>query len=281
MNLSSITPSQPNKAVLVTGAAKRLGREIALQFARQGWDVAVHYGQSEQEALKTVAEIELLGCRAKAFQANLAREDEIKTLFSEVTTQFENLHCLVNSASIFEYDRANSDVRLTSKKLQEHMQVNLVAPILLSQLMFGWQTHRANNRANYKVNACAQDSLPSVIQLLDQKLINLNPDYLSYTLSKSALLTSVQLLAIDFAPVLRVVGLAPGISLPSGDQTIEGFSQAHQMTPLEKSSTPSDIAKAAVFLADSNAITGTTLYVDGGQHLLPSSRDVMFKTNAV
>ena len=84
---------------------------------------------------------------------------------------------------------------------------------------------------------------------------------------------------MDFAPHLRVVGLAPGISLPSGDQTNEGFAKAHQMTPLGKSSTPVDIAKAAVFLAESSAITGTTLYVDGGQHLSPSSRDVMFKTN--
>jgi NAD(P)-dependent dehydrogenase (short-subunit alcohol dehydrogenase family) len=118
-----------------------------------------------------------------------------------------------------------------------------------------------------------------VIHLLDQKLINLNPDYLSYTLSKAALLTSVELLAVDFAPHLRVVGLAPGITLTSGDQTEAGFSKAHQMTPLGKSSTPNDIARAAIFLACSNAITGTTLYVDGGQHLLPSSRDVMFKTN--
>ena len=149
------------------------------------------------------------------------------------------------------------------------MQINLAAPILLSQFMFEY----------HKNNLTKSDVLPSVIQLLDQKLINLNPDYLSYTLSKAALATSVEVLAMDFAPILRVVGLAPGISLLSGDQTEDGFSKAHQMTPLGKSSTPIDIAKAAVFLADSNAITGTTLYVDGGQHLLPSSRDVMFKTN--
>lgn len=88
------------------------------------------------------------------------------------------------------------------------------------------------------------------------------------------------MLALDFAPLLRVVGLAPGISLPSGDQTEEGFAKAHQMTPLQRSSKPNDVAKAAVFLAQANAITGTTLYVDGGQHLLPSTRDVMFKTNS-
>jgi NAD(P)-dependent dehydrogenase (short-subunit alcohol dehydrogenase family) len=253
----------------VTGAAKRLGREIALQFARQGWDVAVHYGRSEQEASQTVREIEGLGVKAQAFQADLANEAATKDLFLAVTGAFPNLDCLVNSASIFEYDRANSSTPLSGKSLQDHMQVNLMAPVLLSQLMFEYQKNKTNQ----------SEIIPAVIQLLDQKLININPDYLSYTLSKAALLSSVELLAMDFAPHLRVVGLAPGISLPSGDQTIDGFSKAHQMTPLGKSSTPADIAKAAVFLAESGAITGTTLYVDGGQHLLPSSRDVMFKTN--
>ncbi len=273
MNLSSNTPTQQNKAVLVTGAAKRLGREIALEFARQGWDVAVHYGSSATEARATAAEIKQLGRKAEVFQADLAKDVEVNALFSSVTGQFEHLHCLVNSASIFEYDRANSDSPLSGKSVQEHMQVNLAAPILLSQLMFEFQRNKAVK------NTDADSAIASVIQLLDQKLINLNPDYLSYTLSKAALLTSVELLAVDFAPYLRVMGLAPGITLPSGNQSNEGFTNAHQMTPLGRSSTPSDIAKAAVFLASSNAITGTTLYVDGGQHLLPSSRDVMFKTN--
>lgn len=253
----------------MTGAAKRLGREIALQFARQGWDIAVHYGRSGQEAAQTVSEIQGLGVKAQAFQADLADEVSTNNLFKAVSAAFPHLSCLVNSASIFEYDRANSDTPLSGKSLQEHMQVNLTAPILLSQLMFEYQKNKSNR----------SEVIPSVIQLLDQKLINLNPDYLSYTLSKAALLSSVELLAIDFAPHLRVVGLAPGISLPSGDQTNDGFSKAHQMTPLGKSSTPADIAKAAVFLAESGAITGTTLYVDGGQHLLSSTRDVMFKTN--
>jgi NAD(P)-dependent dehydrogenase (short-subunit alcohol dehydrogenase family) len=256
----------------VTGAAKRLGREIALQFARQGWDVAVHYGRSEQEAQETIREIEMMGLKAEAFQADLADEAATKDLFLAVSKTFPNLACLVNSASIFEYDRANSSTPFSGKNLQDHMQVNLTAPILLSQLLFEFQKSKPNKSDVISV-------IPVAIQLLDQKLINPNPDYLSYTLSKAALLSSVELLAMDFAPHLRVVGLAPGISLPSGEQTIDGFSKAHQMTPLGRSSTPADIAKAAVFLADSSAITGTTLYVDGGQHLLPSSRDVMFKTN--
>lgn len=274
MNPSSNPPSSQNKAVLVTGAGKRLGREIALQFARQGWDVAIHYGRSALEAQEVVAQIEGLGRRAIALQADLANEKEIKTLFTQVIAHFQSLECLVNSASIFEYDRANSEVPLTATSLQKHMQVNLAAPILLAQLMF--ETHKLRSS---EVLQDGNPFVPAVIQLLDQKLINLNPDYLSYTLSKAALLSSVEILARDFAPHVRVVGLAPGISLPSGDQTEAGFLKAHQMTPLGRSSTPEDIAKAAVFLAESNAITGTTLYVDGGQHLLPSARDVMFKTN--
>lgn len=276
MNLSSISPSQQNKAVLVTGAAKRLGKAIALEFARQGWDVAVHYGRSESEAMATVTEIQALGRRAKAFRAELSQEEDVRALFIAVSHEFTNLSCLVNNASTFEFDRANSEVPLSGASLQEHMQVNVTAPILLSQLMFALQK---TIKAKQAGTESAQSVLPAVIQLLDQKLINPNPDYLSYTLSKSALLASVELLAMDFAPWLRVVGLAPGISLPSGDQTQSGFTSAHQMTPLGKSSTPNDIARAAVFLAESNAITGTTLYVDGGQHLLPSDRDVMFKTN--
>ncbi|QWE14517.1 SDR family oxidoreductase [Polynucleobacter sp. AP-Sving-400A-A2] len=271
--MSSNPQPQQNKAVLVTGAAKRLGREIALEFARQGWDIAIHYGQSASEAQATVAEIQKLGCKVAAFKADLANEMEINSLFTAVLAEFGNLQCLVNSASIFEYDRANSDTPLSSQILQDHMQVNVAAPILLSQLMFEYQKGRTKQASDSDLLT------PSVIQLLDQKLINLNPDYLSYTLSKSALLTSVEVLAVDFAPHLRMIGLAPGITLTSGDQTEAGFAEAHQMTPLGRSSNPSDIAKAAVFLASSNAITGTTLYVDGGQHLLPSLRDVMFKTN--
>ena len=194
MNLSSNPSPQQNKAVLVTGAAKRLGREIALEFARQGWDIAIHYGQSASDARDTVAEIQSLGRKAAAFKADFASEAEIHSLFAAVVAEFQNLACLVNSASIFEYDRANSDTPLSGKSLQDHMQVNLAAPILLSQLMFEYQKSHTKKASESNL------SIPAVIQLLDQKLINLNPDYLSYTLSKAALLTSVEVLAVDFAP---------------------------------------------------------------------------------
>ena len=115
-----------------------------------------------------------------------------------------------------------------------------------------------------------------VINLLDQKLFNLNPDFLSYTLSKSALQTATTVLAQALAPKVRVVGVAPGLTLVSGKQTEEGFAKAHRMTPLGRSSTLDDIANAVCFAAENQSITGTTLLVDGGQHLLPLQRDVMF-----
>ena len=111
---------------------------------------------------------------------------------------------------------------------------------------------------------------------LDQKLFNPNPDFLSYTLTKAALEHATTLLAQALAPRVRVVGVAPGITLPSGDQSRAGFERAHRQTPLRRSSTPEDIAAAVVYLARARAVTGTTLLVDGGQHLLPSTRDIMF-----
>jgi short-subunit dehydrogenase len=257
---------------LVTGAAKRVGQAIAIHFAEQGWDVAVHYGQSKTEADETVTAIQKLGSRAMAFQADLASEPEITALFKAVTVNMGALNCIVNSASQFEYDRPGAEPELINAAFfQKMMQVNVLAPVLLAQLLYRQQKSSA-------ADSSPNSDIPAVIQLLDQKLINLNPDYFSYTLSKGALEYAGQMMAMDYAPYLRVVGLAPGISLPSGPQSEESFKAAHTMTPLNRSSTPIDIARAAVFIAESNAITGTTIYVDGGQHLMPSSRDVMFKT---
>ena len=141
------------------------------------------------------------------------------------------------------------------------MHANLAAPILLAQAL----------HASTPEGACTV-----MINLLDQKLFNLNPDFLSYTLSKAGLHTATSVLAQALAPKVRVVGLAPGLTMVSGDQTEQGFAKAHTQTPLGKSSHPDDIAQAVCYLAQAQAITGTTLLVDGGQHLIPMQRDVMF-----
>ena len=250
--------AKAKRAVLITGAAKRIGRHIALSMAGRGWDVAVHFGQSAEHAASLVSEIRALGQNAVALQCDLSDEAEVRALLPRAIEALGPVQCIVNNASLFEQDSASD---LQPATLNKHMQVNLTAPLLLAQALHA---------------ATADGAQACVINLLDQKLYNLNPDFLSYTLSKAALQCATTTLAQAFAPRLRVVGIAPGITLVSGDQSEAEFEKAHQITPLGRSSTPDDIANAVCFLADAGAITGTTLLVDGGQHLIPLQRDVMF-----
>lgn len=259
--MSELSSAKP-KVALVTGAAKRIGRVIALEMARQGWDVLVHYGQSEAEALQTVAEIRQLGRRAEALACDLADSQAVSQLVAQAAACFGGLDCIVNSAAIFIEDQAKD---VGQALLDQHMHVNLLAPLLLAQGL-------------HQLTAPGQQAV--VVNILDQKLHNLNPDYLSYTLSKAALETATTMLAQAFAPRLRVVGVAPGITLLSGEQSEADFSNAHQVTPLGKSSTPADVAATVCFVASMAAITGTTILVDGGQHLIPTQRDVMFLAKA-
>ncbi len=254
----------PARRVLITGAARRIGREIALAMAGHGWDVALHFGRSQDEALALAGQIHDLGRRAVALRADLDDEAAVDRLFAQANAQLGPLDAIVNNASRFEPDRPES---FAYDNLRAHLGPNLAAPLRLARLL-----HAA------RAAAPAGGAPAVVINLLDQKLDNPNPDFLSYTLTKAALQHATRLLAMAFAPHLRVVGVSPGITLLSGDQTPDGFEKAHRMTPLGRSSTPRDIADAVRFLADSPAITGVTLTVDGGQHLLALPRDVMYLT---
>lgn len=251
--------------VLITGAAKRIGRHIALNMAQRGWDIVVHYHQSAEDAAQVVAEIVQLGRRAIAVQADLGSVDQVKKIVPQVLNQLGRLDCVVNNASLFEADSVND---FSQACLDKHMHANLMAPIMLAQAL----------HASLPDDAPA--GIASVINILDQKLFNLNPDYLSYTLSKAALQTATTTLAQALAPKLRVVGIAPGLSMVSGDQSETDFLAAHKVTPLGRSSTPEDIAEAVCYVAAARAITGTTILVDGGQHLIPTQRDVMFLATA-
>ena len=259
-NMTETASTVLPKVALVTGAARRLGRAISLGLARAGWDVAVHYRHSELDALATVEAIRALGRRAVALQCDLADEAAVRALPARAIAELGPLSCIVNNASLFQYDSATE---FSPSLLATHMQANVAAPLLLAQALHG---------------ATPEGGQSVVINLLDQKLYNLNPDFLSYTLSKAALHTATTMLAQALAPKLRVVGVAPGITMVSGDQSEEGFARAHQATPLGRSSTPQDIADAVVYAATARALTGTTLLVDGGQHLVPLGRDVMFLT---
>ena len=253
----------PRPVVLVTGAARRVGRAIALDLAHHGFDVAVHFHTSSQEAQEVVAAALAAGARAQAFAADLAQEAAVRQLVTQVAESFGGLDAVVNNASAFAYDDLES---FSYRTLHEQIATNTAAAVVLAQ---GLHRLKKSNAAPMAAAAC-------VINLLDQKLWNPNPDYFSYTLSKAALESATTMLAQALAPLVRVCGVAPGVTLLSGDMSAQEFDLAHRMTPLQRSSTPQDIAHSVRFLLQSPAITGTTLLVDGGQHLQGQSRDVMF-----
>ncbi len=251
--------------VLVTGAARRVGRAIALELAAHGFDLALHAHQTSAEAAETRSEALLLGARAEVFAADLADESACRALLPAVVESMGRCDAVVNNASRFEYDGIE-DFKPAS--LAAHLQVNTVAPLLLAQALHVHLGGNGNGRQGCVVN------------LLDQKLWNPNPDHLSYTLSKAALAAATTLLAQALAPSVRVVGVAPGITLPSGPMSEHEFERARRMTPLGYSCSAEDVAKAVRFLIESRAITGTTLLVDGGQHLLAQPRDVLYLARA-
>jgi NAD(P)-dependent dehydrogenase (short-subunit alcohol dehydrogenase family) len=242
--------------VLVTGSAKRLGREIALTLAAAGWQVAVHYRGSAQDATKTVADCASLTSGAAAFDTDLADEAAVRALLPRVITHFGQVDAVVNSAAIFEHDSATS---FSFAAMEKHLRTNTGAPIILAQALHAHVVARAAQGV--------------VVNLLDQKLWNQNPDFFSYTLSKAALEAANTTLAMALAPQVRVVGVAPGLTLTSPMLTPEKFEALHKLSPLGRSSTPQDVASAVKFALENQSITGTTLLVDGGQHLMKFDRD--------
>lgn len=246
----------------MTGAARRLGSEIALHLARAGRDIAVHYRRSHDDAQRMVAALQASGVRAHALQADLSDEADCRALVPAVVAHFGRLDAVVNNASTFEYDDVAS---FSYAAMDRHWRTNTAPAVILARALHEHLLARGIDAAD---DAC-------VVNLLDQKLWNPNPDYFSYTLSKAALESATTLLALALAPRLRVCGIAPGVTLASGAMTETQFAQAHAQTPLRRSSTSADIALAVRFVLDSPAITGTTLLVDGGQHLAAQRRDVI------
>jgi NAD(P)-dependent dehydrogenase (short-subunit alcohol dehydrogenase family) len=251
-------PAAATRTALVTGAARRLGREIALQLAAAGWQVALHYRGSDADAEQTATDCAQAapGLAFATFQADLGDEAATRELVPAVVDRFGTLDAVVNNASLFEHDSAAS---FNYDLLQDHLRINTGAPILLAQALHDHVNARQGSGA--------------VVNLLDQKLWNPNPDFVSYTLSKAALDSATTMLAQALAPRLRVVGVAPGLTLTSHLLSQEKFERLHRMSPLGRSSTPQDVAAAVRFALENESITGTTLLVDGGQHLMRFERD--------
>ena len=235
---------------------------MALALARAGWQVAVHYRDSHDDAMQTVAECAAISGDSAAFDADFFDEDSVRSLVPRVVGHFGRIDAVVNNASLFEHDDAQS---FSYVALEAHLRSNTGAPILLSQAL----------HAHLQERVAAGDTTAhgAVVNVLDQKLWNQNPDFLSYTLSKAALEAANTMLALALAPLVRVVGVAPGLTLTSHMLSQEKFEALHTMSPLGRSSSPEDIAAAVCFALENRAMTGTTLLVDGGQHLQRFERD--------
>ncbi len=255
--MTAVPPAHAARNALVTGGAQRIGRAIVEMLAAEGYGVAIHYHRSAAPAQALAADIAARGGRAVALGHDLARPDAA-ALVAAAAAALGPLTVLVNNASLFERDDARS---VTAERWDRHMAINARAPALLARAFAA--------QAPAGADCC-------IINLLDQKLWNQNPDFFSYTASKVALDGINTMLAMALAPV-RVCGVAPGLTLPSEKMSAETFARAHVETPLRRGSTPADIAGAVRYLIAAPAVTGDVLIVDGGQHLARRGRDVMFE----
>ena len=252
---------------LVTGAGKRLGRAMALYLARRGYDVAVHYAHSRDEAEEVVTEIAALKQRAIALQADLCREKETAALIERAAQGLGGpLTILVNNASIFEYDTV---LTATRESWDRHMESNLRAPYVLTQA-FGGQVPKALSDMNGEPLAQGL-----IVNMIDQRVWKLTPEFSTYTLAKMGLWALTQTAAQGLAPNVRVNGIGPGPTLRGKRQSAEAFAQQREATVLGRGANEADIIAALGFLIDSPAVTGQMITVDGGQHLSWKTPDVV------
>ena len=240
--------------VLVTGGGRRVGAGLCRFLAAQGYTIALHYHRSVTEAAEVKAELSAKGFEVETFAADLDTPGERDGLIPAIVARFGRIDVLINCASLFKFD---SLATLSDDLWQRHLASNLTAPVFLAK-------------------ALAEADGQVVINILDQKVGNPNPDFFSYTAGKMGLAALTQPLAMALAPKVRVAGLSPGLVLPSGDQTEADFQAAVKDTPLGLTCTIEDLGRAAVFLIETPSITGQIVTVDGGESLTRRPRDVAF-----
>ncbi len=236
-------------AALVTGAAHRIGRAIALDLAKAGWAVAVHYKDSKDAADAAAAEIEAAGGRARAVHADLAIAAEAERLIPHIASALGPVTCLINNASVFEKDALGS---ATAETWDAHMDINLRAPMLLMQSFAA---------------ALPDGAEGNIINILDQRVWNLTPHFMSYTVSKAGLWTLTQTAALALAPHIRVNGIGPGPVLPSSRQNESDFERQVAALPLGHGPAVEEICATVRFILEANSMTGQMIALDGGQHL--------------
>lgn len=252
---------------LVTGAGKRLGRAMALYLAQRGYDVAVHYAASQADADTVVADIIAMGRRAVAQQADLLIEAETQTLVARAADALGGpLTLLINNASIFEHDTIASATR---QSWDRHVESNLRAPFVLTQA-FAAQAPPAVSDAAGELVAVAM-----IMNMIDQRVLKLTPEFMSYTLAKMGLWALTQTAAQALAPHIRVNAIGPGPTLQGVRQTADHFAKQRASTVLGRGANAHDITAALGFFLDAPAVTGQLICVDGGQHLAWKTPDVL------
>lgn len=254
---------------LVTGAGRRLGRAMALYLASRGYDVAVHYAGSKDEAEAVAAEIAAMGRRAVTLAADVLIEGEVQTLLPRAAEALGGpLTVLVNNASIFEHDDFASATR---ESWDRHIESNLRAPFVLTQA-FAAQVPEPEPESDDGGEPVARGL---IVNMVDQRVWKLTPEFTSYTIAKAALWALTQTAAQGLAPRVRVNAIGPGPTLQGGRQTAEAFARQRAATVLQRGATPEDITAALGYLIDARAVTGQMIAVDGGQHLAWQTPDVV------
>jgi NAD(P)-dependent dehydrogenase (short-subunit alcohol dehydrogenase family) len=246
----------PLNTVLITGAAKRIGRQLALDMAEAGFDVAVHCNQSRNEADDVAELVRAKGRRAIVVAGDLALAETPQQLVKEAAAGLGYLCVLINNASIFEPDEVGA---ITAESWGAHQDINLRAPVLLAQAF---------------AEQLPQDKLGNIINIIDQRVWKLNPKFFSYTTSKAGLWTATRTLAQALAPRIRVNAIGPGPALPSIRMDEAEFHKQARLTLLGRGTSPAEISAAARFILSQPALTGQMIALDGGQHLVWQTPDV-------
>lgn len=253
-------------AALITGGAKRLGRAMALRLAKRGLDVAIHYDSSADAAEQTAADARDFGVNAITIQADLLDNTATEALVGRARDMLEKpLTVLINNASIFEHDRIET---ASQTSWDRHIGSNLRAPFFLTQA-FAAQAPRAETDANNEPRALA-----NVINMVDQRVRKLTPEFMTYSLAKAGLWAFTQTAAQGLAPHLRVNGIAPGPTMIGARQSEAHFAAQRNATILQRGSDPDEICRTLEFILDSNGLTGQLICLDGGQHLAWKTPDI-------
>jgi NAD(P)-dependent dehydrogenase (short-subunit alcohol dehydrogenase family) len=243
-------------SILITGSAKRIGRQLALDLAGEGYDIAVHCNRSIVEANEVAKLIRDMGQRAVIVQGDLSLADTPERLISQASFELGGLTGLINNASIFEPDEVGA---ITINSWAQHQDTNLRAPVMLAQAF---------------AKQLPSDVYGNIINIIDQRVWKLNPKFFSYTASKSALWTVTRTLAQALAPCIRVNAIGPGPALPNIRMDEEDFAKQSRLTLLGRGTSPAEISAAVKFILSQPALTGQMIVLDGGQHLVWQTPDI-------